>query len=48
MQFSPTERFAMHRTRNEGKVPFARREQVNHVIESHGIIVLILELSRVT
>ena len=28
MHFSQAERFAMHRTQNEGKVPLTRREHV--------------------
>ena len=33
MQFRQTERFAMHRTQNERKVPLTRREHVNHVVK---------------
>ena len=35
MQFSQAERFAMHRTQNDGKVPLTRRRHVNHVIEGN-------------
>ena len=38
----------MHCAQNRRKVPLTRREHVNHVIEGHGTIVLILETSRVT
>ena len=44
MQFSQEERFAMHRTQNEEKVPLTRREHVNHVVEGHWTIVSIIEI----
>ena len=48
MHFSQADRFAMHRTQKDGKVPLTRREHVNHVTEGHGKIVSILERSWVT
>ena len=33
----------MHRTQNDGKVPFTRRRHVNHVIEGHFAIFSILK-----
>ena len=35
MHFSQAREFAMHRARNDRKVPLTRGEHVNHETESH-------------
>ena len=35
MHFNQAKKFAMHRSKNKKKLPFTRREHVNHVFEGH-------------
>ena len=48
MQFKQAEPSAMHRAQNKGKVFGTRRKHVSHVVEGHGTIVSILEISWAT